>query len=160
MDALATIRPDDWNLPLFLHVLGAMVAVGGLVLALAYFAGAWRSRSAVSLRAGYKALLWGVVPGYVVMRGSAQWIYAQEHLDDLDEDPAWIELGFIVTEPGLLLLIAAAIISGVASKRALAAGGDGVATVGNASVRWSTVLIALLLVAYVIAIWAMTTKPA
>ncbi len=159
MDALAAIRPDDWNLALFVHVLGAMIAVGGLTLALAYFAGAWRSRSADSLRAGFKALLWGVIPGYVLMRGAAQWIYVEEHLDDLDEDPAWIELGFIVTEPGLLLLIAAAIVSGVASKRALAAGDGATATVGNAAVRWSTVLIALLLVAYVFAIWAMTAKP-
>ena len=26
---LAAIRPDSWNLPLFLHVLGAMVLAGG-----------------------------------------------------------------------------------------------------------------------------------
>ncbi len=27
---LASIRPDSWNFPLFLHVLGAMILVGGL----------------------------------------------------------------------------------------------------------------------------------
>ena len=27
--SLATIRPDDWNLALFAHILGAMVVVGG-----------------------------------------------------------------------------------------------------------------------------------
>ena len=31
MDVLASIRPDSWNFPLFLHVLGAMVLVGGLL---------------------------------------------------------------------------------------------------------------------------------
>ena len=159
MDLLAIPRPDDWNVALFVHVLGAMIAVGALALALAYFAGAWRSRSAESLRAGFRALLWAGFPGYVLMRGAAQWIYAEEGLDDLDTDPAWIEIGFITTEPGLLLLLAATIVSGVASKRALAAGNGGVATVGNASVRWSTILIALLLAAYLIAIWAMTAKP-
>ena len=28
MSLLAAIRPDDWNIPLFVHVLGAMVLVG------------------------------------------------------------------------------------------------------------------------------------
>ena len=27
---LALIRPDDWNLPLFLHVLGATILVGAM----------------------------------------------------------------------------------------------------------------------------------
>ena len=27
----AAIRPDDWDLPLFLHVLGAMLLVAGLL---------------------------------------------------------------------------------------------------------------------------------
>ena len=29
MTVLASIRPDSWNFPLFLHVLGAMILVGG-----------------------------------------------------------------------------------------------------------------------------------
>ena len=29
MSVLAAIRPDDWNFPLLLHVLGAMLLVGG-----------------------------------------------------------------------------------------------------------------------------------
>src|SRR5687767_952218 len=32
MTLLGAIRPDDWDLPLFLHILGAMVLVGSLVL--------------------------------------------------------------------------------------------------------------------------------
>ena len=31
MTVLALIRPDSWEFPLFLHVLGAMVLVGGLL---------------------------------------------------------------------------------------------------------------------------------
>ena len=33
MSVLAAIRPDDWNFPLLLHVLGAMLLVGGLLAA-------------------------------------------------------------------------------------------------------------------------------
>jgi hypothetical protein len=159
VDALAAIRPDDWNLALFLHVLGAMAATGALVLALAYLAGAWRDRSAASLRAGYRALLYGAIPGYLVMRLSAQWIYAKEHLDDLETDPDWIGIGFAVADLGLLVLIVATTMAGVTSRRALAAAGEGDAQAGNGAIRTTTILVGLLVVAYVVALWAMTTKP-
>ena len=155
---LATIRPDSWGFPLFLHVLGAMVATGGLALAAAYLAGAWRSRSADSLRAGFRALLYGAIPGYIVMRGAAQWIYAKEPLADLPTDPDWVGIGFAVADMGLLLLIVATAVSGIASRRAGADGGEA-AQAGGVSIRVTTVLVLLLLIAYVIAIWAMTTKP-
>ncbi len=162
MDALATIRPDDWSLPLFLHILGAMVAVGGLVLALAYLAGAWRGRSPESLRAGFRALLWAAIPGFLVMRVAAQWLYVEEHLDDLETDPDWIGIGFAIGDGGLLLLIIATIVSGIASRGRPA--GVGEATPddigGTGGIRLTTVLVALLLIAYVIALWAMTAKPA
>jgi hypothetical protein len=155
--ALATIRPDDWNLPLFLHVLGAMVAVGGLVLALVYLAAAWRGESATSFRAGYRALLYGAIPGYLVMRIAAQWIYSKEGLDNLPTDPSWVGIGFGVSDAGLLFLLIATITAGVASRRALADGPDAAPRV--IGVRVATSLTALMIVAYVIAIWAMTTKP-
>jgi hypothetical protein len=144
------IRPDDWNLPLFLHVLGAMVATGGLVLALVYLAAAWRGDSPGSLRASYKALLYAAVPGYIVMRGAAQWIVSKEGLED--SDLSWIGIGFAIADMGLLFLLIATITSGVSSRR----GSEGSA----ASVRVVTFCTALLLVAYVVAVWAMTTKPA
>lgn len=40
---LAAIRPDSWNLPLLLHVFGAMVLVGGLVVAVAAQFLAWQA---------------------------------------------------------------------------------------------------------------------
>ena len=158
VSVLAAIRPDDWNLALFVHVLGAMVATGGLVLALAYAGGAWRNRSAASLRSAFRSLLYGAVPGYIVMRGAAQWIYSKEHLDDLPTDPDWIGIGFSVADIGLLFLLLATAVSGIAARRALKAYGDD-AQVGRAGVRTTTVLVGLLLVGYVIAIWAMTAKP-
>jgi hypothetical protein len=151
VDALATIRPSDWNDPLFFHVLGAMVATGGLVLALVYLAAAWRGDSPELFRAGYKALLYAAVPGYVVMRLAAQWIASKEGLDDLPSDPSWLGIGFIVGDIGLLFLLIATITAGVSSRR-----GGG----GTVAIRVSTVCTALLLVAYLVAVWAMTTKPA
>ncbi len=157
MGALATIRPDDWNDPLFLHVLGAMVAVGGLVLAFVYLAGAWRGQSPQLLRAGFRALLFGAIPGYVVMRLAAQWIYTTEGLDNAPTDPGWIGIGFGVADFGLLFLLIATITAGVASRRAAADGAA--ASPPVIGIRVATVLTALMLVAYIVAIWAMTTKP-
>ncbi len=136
---------------LFVHVLGAMVATGGLVLALIYLSAAWRSESAESFRAGYKALLYAAVPGYIVMRGGAQWVYSEQGWDKVDSDPAWIGIGFIAADAGLLFLAIATITAGVSTRR-----GDG----GTVAVRVATSLTALLLIAYVISVWAMTAKPA
>jgi hypothetical protein len=154
VNAFAVVRPDDWNLPLYVHVLGAMMAVGGLLLALVYLAAAWRGQSPESFRAGYRALLFGAIPGYVVMRVGAQWIYSKEGLDDLPTDPNWVGIGFGVADLGLLFLLVATITAGIGSRRAVA--GTQTRTL---PIRGSTVLTGLILVAYVVAIWAMTTKP-
>ena len=53
---------------------------------------------------------------------------------------------------GLLFLVAAIVLTGLAARRKTEAG-------GGAGVRVATGLISVLLVAYVVAIWAMTTKP-
>jgi hypothetical protein len=157
VDGIAVIRPDSWNFPLYVHVLGAMVAAGGLVLALTYLLGTWHGNSARSFRAGYRSLLYAAIPGYVVMRIGAQWIYSKEGLDDLPTDPNWIGIGFSVADLGLLILLIATITAGIGSRRALAGGGDAAPRVGG--VRVAACLTTLLLVAYVVAVWAMTTKP-
>ena len=161
VDLLTTIRADEVNLPLFVHVLGAMVAVGGLVLALVHLVAASRGRSPESLRAGYRALLWWALPGFIVMRGGAQWIYAEENLDDLASEPTWLDIGWAVGDPGLLFLLIALIVSGVASRRALAApaGEAGEAVGGGTAARVAAISSALLLIAYLVAVWAMTAKP-
>lgn len=155
----AIVRPDDWNVALFVHILGAMVVVGGLVLALVYLAAAWRGESAESLRAGFKALLYAAIPGYIVMRGGAEWIYSKEHLGDAPSDPSWIGIGFGVADGGLLLLLIATITAGVAARRVTAAG-DGTAATPATGVKVAAVLCAVMILAYVVAIWAMTAKPA
>ena len=81
MTALASIRPDEQNLPLLLHVLGAMILVGGLLTgaaALAFARGEPRS-----LRLGYWSLLAVALPGWILMRIGAQWIYSEQGWDDV-----------------------------------------------------------------------------
>jgi hypothetical protein len=145
---IASIRPDDVDLPVFLHVLGAIVLVGGVVLTLIYLASAWRGNEE-SLRMALRGLLFGALPGYIVMRGAAEWVYSKEGFSDLPEEPDWIGIGYGVADIGLLLLIIATLAAWLARRR----GGTGV------GVRIATAIVAFVLFMDVVAIWAMTTKP-
>jgi hypothetical protein len=146
MSVLAAIRPDDWNIALFVHILGAMLLVGALALVVCALA--WRD-----VRLGYRSLLFGVLPGWIVMRAGAQWIASKEGYDEGDV-PAWVDLGFIVSDPLLLFLIIATVCAGIATRRERR---DGAATGGLRTA--ALVLAGIMLVACVVAIWAMTTKP-
>ena len=147
MTELAIIRPSDWELPLFLHVLGAMVLVGSVVLTLLFLLSAARGHGD-ALRIALRSMLFGVLPGYLLMRISAEWIADKEGLTDADL--AWIGIGYGVADVGLLMLIVAAVAAWLARRR----GGTGI------GVQVAIFFIGLLLVADLVAIWAMTTKPA
>ena len=156
MAALATIRPSDWELPLFLHVLGAMAMVGALVLALFYLVPAWRGGSLASLSLGFRTLLYAALPSFIVMRVAAQWIADKQGYGfDEDEVPSWIDIGYMTTDAGLLFLVIALIVAGVAVRRARRAG----AAPGTGGARVATTLVSILLLAYLVSIWAMTAKP-
>jgi uncharacterized membrane protein len=142
MSVLAAIRPDDWNLALFVHILGAMVLVGSLVLVATALA-------ARDLRLGFRSLLIGVLPGWIVMRGAAEWIAEKEKVNDVDPTPEWVDIGYSVADPMLLFIIIATVCAGLAARRQ-STGGLRTAAL---------VLVGLMLVASVVAIWAMTTKP-
>ncbi len=154
MTLLGAIRPDDWNLPLFLHILGAMTLVGALALVVLSLASARGADSAAGLRVAYRALLLAAIPSWIVMRLSAQWIADKEGLTDLDEPPAWVDIGFVTSEPTLLLLIAATVCAGIAARRAR----EGGRAFGGLN-KTALVLVSITLAAYVLAIWAMSTKP-
>lgn len=149
MSLLAIVRPDSWNLPLFLHIMGAIALVGGLALAATALSSAWRAGDTAAARLGYRGLLLAAVPGWIVMRVSAQWLLDEEGLED--SEVAWIEIGFITSEPLLLFLIGATVLSAMASRRE--------PDRGRRLARIAAVLVGVLLVAYVVTIWAMTTKP-
>jgi hypothetical protein len=150
MTVLAAIRPDSWNFPLFLHVLGATILVGGTLTAAASLAFA-RGDNGL-LRLGYWSLLAVALPGYIVMRIGAQWIYDKEGLDDAPDDPAWVGIGYIVADAGALLLLIALIVGGIGVYRLRTDRGQGLLKV-------TMVIAVLLLAAYVVAIWAMGAKP-
>ena len=153
MSVLAIISPDSWDLPLFVHILSAMALVGATTLAVASLAAAWRNGSLALTRLGYRALLLGVIPAWIVMRLSAQWIVDKEGLEDANL--AWIDIGFIVAEPILLLVIIATVLAGLAMRRA--SRGDSAGP--SVGARVATGLVSFALLAYLVAVWAMTTKP-
>jgi hypothetical protein len=147
---LAVSRPSDWNLPLFVHVLGAMILVGGLLTCGATLVSA---RGDVRfLRLGYWSLLAVALPGWILMRIGAQWIYSTEHWDDAPKDPKWLVIGFITAEGGGLLLLAALIAGGIGVRRLRAGRGAGL-------LKATMILSLVLLGAYVVTVWAMAGKP-
>jgi hypothetical protein len=150
---LAVSRPTEWNFPLFVHVLGATVLVGGLLAGastILYARGDTRF-----LRLGYWTLLAVALPGYVVMRVGAQWIYSKEGWDDLPsgvEDPTWLGIGFIVADLGALLVLIALILGGIGVRRLRDGRGQGL-------VKAAMVIAWLVLAAALVAVWAMAGKP-
>jgi hypothetical protein len=67
---------------------------------------------------------------------------------------SWIDIGFTAADFGLLLLIVSMIAAGIAVRRLKRVGSG-----PTVSARIATGLVSLLLVAYLVAVWAMTTKP-
>jgi len=150
----AYVRTNSWDLPLFVHVLGAMTLVGLLAVAVAVLIAAARGGDdrTAAVRLAFRTLLIGAIPAYLVMRIGAAWIADKEHLTD--SDASWIGIGYSVADGGLLVLLILNVLAGLAYRRARR-GGQPVALL-----RWTTGLTLLLIVAYGVALWAMATKPA
>jgi hypothetical protein len=153
MSVVAAVRPDSWNFPLFVHVLGAMILVGGLFAgagALAFAGGETKS-----LRLGYGALLAVALPGWVLMRIGAGWIYSEEGWDDLPEtvdEPTWLGIGFVTADLGGLILLVSLVLGGVGVYRLRDGKGSGL-------LKLTLALALVLLAAYLVAAWAMSGKP-
>jgi hypothetical protein len=146
------IRPDDWNLPLLLHVGGAMVAVGALIAAAGCLLLSSRSDDSAGLtRLGFRTLLFAGIPAYLVMRLAAEWIKSREGYGS--DEPSWIGIGYATSDASFVLIIIATILTGLAARR-LARDGS-----GERLGRIGGVLIGLVLVLLTVAVWAMTTKP-
>jgi hypothetical protein len=150
---LAVIRPDAWNFPLFVHVGGAMALVASLVVALYAIRIARERGDQPAAQFAFRALWRFTLPAYIVMRVGAQWIASKEHLEDSND--AWIGIGFTVSDLGLLLLLVGILLTGLMARRAKQ--GGSVAAAGQ--LRAAGVLAGILVLAYLVAIWAMTTKP-
>jgi hypothetical protein len=146
----ATVRADEENLPLFVHILGATILVGGLLTAATILALA--RGDARSLRLGYWTLLAVSFPGWIIMRVGAEWIYSKGPWDDLPEDPTWLGIGYFAADLGGLILLVSLIFGGIGVYRLRADKGSGL-------LQATMILSLILLAAYVVAAWAMAGKP-
>ena len=151
MSLLASVRPDSWNWALLLHVGGAMILVGGLLTAGGAMLVARRDSTGTLMRFSYLTLAAIALPGLILMRAGAAWIYDKEGFTG-DDDPAWLGIGFATADLGAVLLLIALIVGGIGLARARRGGGDGL-------LRASGVIALILLAVYVVAVWAMGAKP-
>ena len=153
-DLLAAIRPDEQSFALLLHLVGATVVFGALLASATSLALA-RGETRL-LRLGYFSLLLVGLPGLILLRLAGEWLYRLQNWDELPDqidEPSWLGIGFVVADWGGLLFFLA-----------LALGGVGVYRLrngkGGAGLLRATMVIALILiVAYIVAVWAMTGKP-
>ena len=151
MTVVAAIRPDSWDFPLFLHVLGAMVLTGGLLTgasSLGFARGDVRY-----LRLGYWSLLAVSLPGWVLMRAGAEWIASREGWTQKGvPSPTWLDIGFLLADVGGLVLLVSLVAGGIGLRRLRQGRGSGL-------LKTTLVLSIVLLAAYVVAVWAMAGKP-
>ena len=108
------------------------------------------------LRLGYFSLLLVALPGLILLRLAGEWLYRLQAWDDLPdqfEEPAWLGIGRVVADWGGLLLLLALALGGIGVRRLRH--GDG----GRVLLRLTMIIALVLVVAYVVAVWAMTGKP-
>ena len=141
------------DIRVFIHVAGAMALVGTLVLAVFALVNAHRRGDEAAVRFAYRVLVRAVLPAYIVMRVGAQMVLSYEHLDKVKA--AWLDIGFMTSDGGALLLLITIAISGRRLKRTKSGESSAHAT----ALMVATALCGVLIAAYMVAVWAMTTKP-
>src|SRR5947207_2034099 len=141
---LAILRPDSWNVPLFLHVLGAMVVTGATAAA---FITALASRRWPWLRVTLsRTLMLAVFPAWLLMRLGGAW---EDSRSPIGDGSGWLGVGYIVGDAGLVLLIVAMILGAVGVRRPQR----------NWPIGAVAVITGIYFVALVVAMVAMTGKP-
>jgi hypothetical protein len=153
-ELLAAIRPDDQSFALLLHLVGATVTFGALLASATSLALA-RGDTRL-LRLGYFSLLLVGLPGLILLRLAGEWLYRLQNWNNLPEQfdqPAWLGIGFIVADWGGILFLLALVLGGVGVYRLR--NGKG----GTGLLRATMVIALILIVAYIVAVWAMTGKP-
>jgi hypothetical protein len=145
------MRPHSWDLALLVHIFGAMVLVGGLLTAATAGIIGWNDESGALRRLSYWTLLAVALPGWIVMRLGAEWIYSKEGWSG-NNDPTWLGIGMATADGGLLLLLIALIVGGVGIRKMRTGGGNGL-------IKTSSVIATVLVAVYVVAVWAMGGKP-
>jgi hypothetical protein len=147
IELVASIRPHSWNYLLFLHVAGAAVFFGVVVIAtVTQLTASKAAKPELLRRVAFRSMLIVGVPAYIVFRIGAEWIRIKEIGDATDPD--WVGVGYLVADIGLLLFLISLILSGIAVRKSKSR----LATA-------SGVLSAILLAGLVFATWAMGAKP-
>lgn len=143
---IAVIRPHAWDLPLFMHVLGAILLFGGVAAVALLSLGALREQAHATLlrRTAFATTVLVVWPSYVVMRVGAQWILGREGLDQ--SPPGWVGVGLAVSDAGILVLAVITLLGWLAPRRPRAG-------------KFLAGLSVLYLIALGVAWFAMTAKP-
>jgi hypothetical protein len=141
---LALLRPDSWDFPLFLHVLGAVVLVGAT--AATALASSRAGQSLLLRRVAFGTLIAVALPAWVLMRVAGQWIESKE---DIEGDPTWLGIGYVVGDIGLVILVITTVIGWWSTR--------------TPERRWPAqtvmALASLYLIALLVAMWAMSGKP-
>ena len=152
---LAILRSADWEWALLFHVLGAFLVVGAIAAVVALALAAERSEAvdeAAALRTlALRVLLLAVLPSYVLMRVTAEWVRSE---DPYPDDLTWLGIGYIVTDVGVPLLVVVTILAWLGARRTRRDG-----TLHPLTARIALALAGIYLLALLVAAWAMTTKP-
>jgi hypothetical protein len=153
-ELLAAIRPDDQSFALLLHLVGATVVFGALLASATSLVLAHGDTRL--LRLGYFSLLLVGLPGLILMRLAGEWLYHLQNwnnLPDQIDEPAWLGIGFFVADIGGLLFLLALALGGIGIYRLRNGKGDA------GFLKGTMVISLVLIIGYVVAVWAMTGKP-
>jgi hypothetical protein len=166
-------RASDFNIdfPLLVHITGAMILVGGMLGAAAALVLARGDER--KLRLGYYSLLFVAFPGLILTKIGATAIWHKESTHSLfgaafphSNDPRWVEIGGTALDGGGALLVLALILGWFGIRRMDGAESDILTKIplvkkmtGETLLKLTMIISVALLVAYVLAIWAMSTKP-
>jgi hypothetical protein len=138
------LRPDSWDFPLFLHVLGSIALVGAVAATctLAVSSQRWPWLRRITLL----TMLLVVIPAWLLMRVPGQW---EDSRSTIGDGKGWLDVGFIVGDAGVVFLIVASIVAWIGTRRP--------------ERRWPGQAVALLAAIYLAALFvgmfAMSAKP-
>ncbi len=147
-----SIRPNDWDWVLLLHVSGAMILVGGTLTAASALV--FARGDAQLLRFGYWSLLAVGLPGYVLMRVGAEWLASKEGYHGRRRARAHVDRDRVRASRTSACLSSSSRSSSAGSASAACGAGK-----GTALLKTTMVISVILLAAYIVAIWAMAGKP-
>jgi hypothetical protein len=141
---LAIIREGSWNLPLFLHVLGAMAVTGAT--AAAFVASVSERRWPWLRLVVARTLLLATFPAWILMRLGGAW---EDSRSPIGDGAGWLDVGYLVGDAGFVLLIVAMILAAVGVRRPQR----------NWPIRAVAVITGVYFIGLLVAMFAMTGKP-